>query len=401
MKWINFLHLYQPPTQSKEILDTVVRESYSRILQLLVDFPDLRLTVNFSGSLIELLVRNGHKKIVEDFAEHVKNGRIELVGSAMYHPILPLIPEQEIRQQINAHDEISRKYFGASFAPKGFYLPEMAYSDQIGQIIKNLGFEWIILDEIHAANTASTKITKIDPEILYNIKDIGLGVIFRNTGISKTFPPEYVVENSIFSKEKYLITAHDGELYGHWHTDDRGYYGKAFSHPEIQFILASDYIKEIAEAGQITNLSKNEKSITVREASWESTQAELENHIPFSLWNDPQNIIHEKLWALAHFSMKTIETSETDAHISGAVQRLHQGLASCSWWWASKRKLGPFSPITWNPKEIERGATELLEAVRTLKDIEGDTRVEAEKIFTDLHAAIWDTHWKNKPNNQN
>ena len=36
---------------------------------------------------------------------------------------------------------------------------------------------------------------KIDPATKYEIKDLGLGAIFRQHVISKAFPPEYVLEN--------------------------------------------------------------------------------------------------------------------------------------------------------------------------------------------------------------
>jgi predicted glycosyl hydrolase (DUF1957 family) len=378
MKWINFLHLYQPPTQSKEIFDRITKESYELIVALLSEYPKLKLTINLSGSLLELLKKYKHEELISRFAEFVKTGRVELVGSAMYHPILPLISPIEIRKQIELHNEISKKWFGDSYKPKGFYFPEMAYSPESAEVVKSMGFEWIILDEISIVRE------KIKLDIRYEIEKVGLHVIFRNNFVSKKFPPEYVVENFAEINSEYLITAHDAELYGHWHKEDRGYYKKAFTHEKIDFITASEYIASL----------KQTKTIALRNSNWESTREELLKHIPYALWDDPGNLIHEQLWKLANLATKTIDDNRGDPYFGTAENCLHRGLASCTWWWASERKLGPFSPVCWNPKEIEKGAGELVEAVRTLKEADADVRIKAEYLFSDLHDTIWKTHWK-------
>lgn len=378
MKWINFLHLYQPPTQSKEIFDGIAKESYFLIIKLLEDFPKLKLTINLSGSLVELMEKSGHEEILKKFANFAWSGRIEIVGSAMYHPILPLIPDSEIRKQIELQNNVSKKWFGESFKPKGFYCPEMAYSENTARIVREMGFEWIILDEISLVRE------RVSFDIRYEIEKVGLKVIFRNNEVSKKFPPEFVVSDSKILNSKYLITAHDGEMYGHWHKDDRGFYKKAFEHPDIEFITGSEYIREL----------RHTKTISLRDSNWESTREELLNHVPYALWDDPGNLIHELLWKLANLAIKTIDENKSDPYRDTAENRLNRGLASCTWWWASERQLGPFSPICWNPKEIEKGATELVESIRTLKEAEADVRIKAEYLFSDLHDTIWKTHWK-------
>ena len=40
--------------------------------------------------------------------------KIELTGSACYHPLLPLITKKEIVKQIEENEEVLKKYFGKS-----------------------------------------------------------------------------------------------------------------------------------------------------------------------------------------------------------------------------------------------------------------------------------------------
>lgn len=375
MKWLNFLHIYQPPTQTREIVDKVTKESYELIVKLLKKYPRLKVTMNINGSLLELWEKYENKNIIFDFKSLVAQGKIELVGSAMYHPILPLIPAEEIRHQIIRNNEMCKRIFGATYNPKGFYLPEMAYSAEVGKVIKEMGFEWIILDEIHAGK-------KIDPKIRYVIEDVGLKVIFRSNVVSRTFPPEYIFEKKLIELP-YLITAHDGELYGHWHRDDRGFYERAFTSHDIEFIFATEYLESLPK----------EKKVKIRNASWESNEDELGANISYGLWKHPDNEIHKELWNLADMVSSIVRSKKKDSNIETASEHLSRGLSSCAWWWSSERKLGPFSPVTWNPTEIEKGATELIEAIRSLKNLDMRSKEKAEQTFKNLRDTVWNKHW--------
>lgn len=378
MKWVNFLHLYQPPNQTKDILDVVTSESYRLIIKLLDRFPRLYLTINISGSLLELFEKNGHGDLIKSFVKYHEMKRIELVGSAMYHPVLPLIPESEIKEQVELNTQILKKHFGDNIILKGFYLPEMAYSERVGMIIKRIGFEWIILDEIHAGGKV------LSSNIKYFIKKIGINVIFRNNKISKNFPPEFIHERQNKIGDGYLVTAHDGELYGHWHKDDKGYYKESFENAHIQFILASEYLQELTEVEEIDPI----------EASWESTTQELTSGIPFALWADPQNIIHSKLWTLVDNVRLVIEKNCNDQNILDAKRKFHRGLASCAWWWASEKKLGPFSPKSWNPTEIDKGIKELLGSAMALTKSSPEDKIIINELSSDLHDFVWKKHNK-------
>ncbi len=380
MKWVNFLHIYQPPTQSKEIVDRIVRESYSLIPALLEKYPKMKLTMNISGSLLELLDRHGHKEVIEAYRKLAKEGRIEITGSAMYHPLMPLTSPDMMRRQIKQNNAILKSYFGDAYTARGFYFPEMAYSAVAGEVVKELGFEWTILDEINAS-------APVEQDITYKILDSGLTVIFRNREFSRSFPPEFIMTN-INRVPDPLVTAHDGELYGHWHKDDKGFYEKAFTSSKIRMVTVSEHLLELKEG----------KAIKLRKASWESTPEEISAKNPYALWDSPDNEVHTKLWQFARLAEKIISAHHEDAHFALALATLDKGFASCAWWWASGRKLGPFSPVSWNPTEIEKGASMILNAVRSLKTIPLTERMKAEITFSAFHDLLWKEHWTRHAN---
>jgi predicted glycosyl hydrolase (DUF1957 family) len=383
--WVNFLHLYQPPTQTKDVVDRIVSETYALLPRLMRQYPDTHLTVNFSGSLLELLETYGYRSLLEEYRELADAGRIELVGSAMYHPILALLPEEEIRRQIGLQTDISRRIFGAAYHPKGFFIPEMAYSRRVADIVRELGFDWIILDEIHFPSG------KPDAAVRYGITGSDLTVLFRNRSLSKTFPPEYILEHRRELEDETIIIAHDGELYGHWHTDDRGYYGRIFTDPEIKMLFASEYLESLGDV----------ESVEPREASWESVEAELVANEPFILWSAHGNDIHRELWQFAYRVLDIVGSRSGDKHFASARLHADRGMASCAWWWATGAKLGVFGPVSWNPTEIEKGARELLLAVRSLETLPLETRLGTEDAYADLSRSIWRAHWNDTSTSKN
>ena len=186
MAWSNFLHIYQPPHQDKQLVNKIFKESYQKIVATLFKFPQVKITLNINGSLTELL--STRQAFFRHLKELIKKGQIELVGSAKYHPILPLLNKEEVIRQIQLNNETNKKVFGEDWQPRGFYFPEMAYSRKAARVVKELGFKWIILDEISRQGTiGDTPFNK-----KYIIKDLDLPVVFRNRYVSKTFVPEEI-----------------------------------------------------------------------------------------------------------------------------------------------------------------------------------------------------------------
>ena len=104
-------------------------------------------------------------------------GQIEFTGSGKFHPLLPLIPEPEIRRQIKLNNETNKHFFGKLYHPRGFFPPEMAVSGEVFNTVKKMGFEWIIMSGI--ANT----LPKF-PTNHISIHPSGLKVLFRDDYIS-------------------------------------------------------------------------------------------------------------------------------------------------------------------------------------------------------------------------
>ncbi len=377
MRWINFLHLYQPMNADAATIKEATEKSYYRIVRALEENPKIKFTLNINGCLLMRWDELGFGDIIARIEKLIKQDRIELTGTAAYHPLLPLVPAEEVKRQIKENETIFKKYFG-DYKPRGFFLPEMAYSPAVAKIISDFGYEWIILDEI----AYNGKLNQADFKKIYLDKNSGLKIIFRSRKYSDGFPPD-LLKNEI-DKNDIIITATDGELYGLRHIDHTGEFEKLLSDKKLETELISDFIDEPGTIEVIKPVL----------CSWDSTEKELSSKNPYAVWDDKNNKIQQDIWQLAKLAYDTAEKFKRDKNYFGARWHIVRGLASCTWWWASGKKLGQYSPVAWNPDEVERGLNELIRAIRTLDDKKTKVvKIKAEKLCFKIREELWIKHW--------
>jgi predicted glycosyl hydrolase (DUF1957 family) len=379
MLWLNFLHLYQPVNTDAHIIREATELSYKRIIRALKESPDIHFTLNINGSLLLRWEDLGYDKLIKDIHSLIEKGQIELSGTACYHPLLPLIPENEIRQQIKENEALLQKHFGSDFKPAGFFLPEMAYGENVAKIIAQSGYQWIILDEISGKGALGA----LDTERYYTLEGLDLSVIFRSRRHSSTFVPKTI--NHFLNSDKTIITATDGELYGLRHLDQTGEFEALLHRGGFDTMTISQFISKNDSAGKVKPLPSN----------WESSLEDLEQNKPYFMWQDHDNPIHAKLWELADLAYKTSEKFSADENHYWSRWHLVRGLASCTFWWASGKDFSHiFGPHAWNPDEIERGMNEFIRSIRAIEDVASRaTKVKAENLFIDLKKMIWEKHW--------
>lgn len=381
--WINFLHFYQPANTDGHIIKEATEMSYRRIIRALEDQPDIKFTFNITGCLILRWEELKYFDLIKKIKELVKKGQIELTGSAAYHPILPLIPKDEVLTQIKENKDILKYFLGKDIKLKGFFLPEMAYSSKAAKLIKKQGYDWLILDEIACLG----KLGKIDFSKVYQDSSSNLKIIFRSRKFSKCYVPD-ILNKEIIKKtglKNFYITATDAELYGLRHNDPTAEFEKLLKNKNLKTFKISEFI----------NSRKEVKKIKPLASSWETTIKELKQAKPYALWHDKNNKIQQKLWELANLAYDTVENYKKDDNYGWARWHLVRGLASCTFWWASAKDFRLFGPISWSPDEIERGSNELIRAIRALDDLNTRRKkIKAERLYIKIKQLVWEKHWK-------
>ncbi|OGC52007.1 hypothetical protein A2982_00100 [candidate division WWE3 bacterium RIFCSPLOWO2_01_FULL_39_13] len=399
MKWAHFLHIYQPADQHPGILEKIVNESYRPLLRGFFKIPETKVTLNVSAVLSELLFKNGYRDVIEDIKALVEMKRLELTSSAKYHAFLPLLPESEVRRQIELNDETNSRYFGKAYRPKGFFSPEMAYNPKIASIVNNLCYKWILADEV--ALTAQDK--TIDYSTIYKISGMNLQVYFREKRPSNLIMGALIrsaeslkhTMEDVFNRLGYVITAMDGETFGH-------------HRPGLENTLFSIMHSEDFQNVFVSDLSlyyKKTKEVKPLDSTWASSVEDVRNGNSYDLWFDKTNKIHEYEWQLASLATESVNNSwysdkcypklleeSTDWNELTEKQKIEEqkkrqwvkvrdaldkALNSDPWWWASAK---PW----WSVESIEKGMNALFKVVISVPDASQDSKDQAEELYKNI-----------------
>jgi len=371
MYWSNFLHVYQPPTQTEAIVRKVTDEGYRTLVRTLREAPGSRITLNISGVLTEQLARYGLDDVIRGLRELAERGQVEFTGSAMYHPILPLIPREEVIRQIKLNTDVNHHYFGEIYKPVGFFPPEMCYSHEVAQTVAELGFRWIIVDEV----SFNGKIGSVKYDRLYKVEGLGdFFVFFKERpfsagityGVYPSADPFLAALSGRLEGHSYLLTGTDGEVYGHHRPGQEKLLSEIFVRGIPRTCTISGLIRHFAEVNTASPLP----------SSWSTWEDEMAQGIPYPQWQYPGHCLHKLQWQLTDFVLQTVKEAPPGApRFSEARGLLDQGLHSCQYWWASCR---PW----WSVEMIEWGAQKLYQAVEVLGDaIDRQRTAEASRLF--------------------
>jgi len=353
--WANLLNIYQPSDQKKHIIRKVVKESYRPLLKTLKKNPKNKITLNIPACLTQILAKNKEfSNIIKDIKKLSAAGQIEFTGSAAFHAFLPLIHTGEIRRQIQLNERINKEIFGNLYQPKGFFPPEMGYNEKMAKVVKRMGYQWLVLDEI----ALNKKLGKISFRHKYFNKKLGINFIFRNRALSDIFfyaeinTLEDFIQtvNQRLKNKQPMITAFDGESLGR---HKKGM-DKLFAE-----ILNSNQFKTVTYS-ELLNSYKKSKEVTPRACSWASTKKELRNYNPYSLWYNPKNEIHQLQWRLFKLVVNTVRRNLSSPDYLKARGLLDRSLNSDIYWWVSAQ--------SWRDiKFIEKAADKMFDIIKIIK----------------------------------
>jgi hypothetical protein len=370
MFWANFLHIYQPPTQKPYWVKRVTDESYRKIFRGLAQSPKAKLTLNINGVLLELLDANGCGDVIALLRQLVEQGQVELVGSAKYHAMLPFLPEAEVIRQIQLNEQALKKYLGSNLVLKGFFPPEMAFDPKLVPVLKRLGYQWIIADELSFPGEPGA--VKYD-RIYTDADNPDVGLFFRERRMSWVILSGQVGTGNLLveslgerlKKHEYLLTAMDGETFGHHRPGLENLLFEMFDSKDLQNATISE----------LFGLFEKREPIRPQPSTWALMQKDLERNKPFSRWQDPDNAIHKLQWELTYMAIGAMEQApQDDPAFPAAREKLDRALHSDQYWWASAR---PW----WSIEMIERGAKELYDAVLAIPKLPDDTRERARHLY--------------------
>lgn len=391
--WAPLFHFYQPPIQLHSVLKKVCEEAYLPLIEVFRQYPQARATINISGVLTELLYEHGFTEVINGLKELAEKGQIEFTGSAKYHPILPLLPKEEMKRQIQRNYLTNLRFFGEVYAPKGFFPPELAYSAEIIEPVIESRHQWIILSGVACPTDWAMDYI---PQIAYN--DHRIAVLFRDDVLSNKISFQSIDSQGFLlhlkglrgKKERiYVVTAMDAETFGHhiqnW---ERLFLAEVYEALETEAYkeivqskdLAQQHMSLLAPAeeeikvvsiSELLNLFPRGRVVEPRPSSWSTSLSEIKEGNYYPLWKGKDNPIHRLQWEHLYITLDLVRKAEASAdnETSRRFARIARGLFdsavhSCQFWWASRK---PWWDVNIVHKGLAQQAEALFNAYKSIK----------------------------------
>ncbi|HOY67910.1 MAG TPA: hypothetical protein PLP29_13565 [Candidatus Ozemobacteraceae bacterium] len=374
MKYLSILlHLYQPPTQIGFVVDDICRECYEPLVDIFTCELKPRFTLNINYSLTEQLEARGHHHILAGLRAAGESGCLEFVDSGAYHPIFPLIPEDEVKRQLRINREGNARLLGPSYAPKGVFPPEMCFSGNVAQLFAEMGYAWCITDDLPYSYFNGTPPCDAIPSMH------GVKVFLRSNKWSNELSfhtwkgTEFVahikerMHEWFGDRDGYIILAMDGETFGHHHK----YYEEKFLRSMLYTLIHDPEMKLVT----LSELAATFPAFPafVPPSTWSASDKDLCNDDPYPLWHSKFNPIHHNQWLLTNHVMACAKRVCDEDPLTREL--LDKAMYSCQYWWAS----------AWNfdPSQVFRGAYLLLDTLEQAARVAGDR--EALRIGRELY----------------
>lgn len=323
------LHFHQPPDRFDDMLHRVAEESYRPLLAALEGREAARFTVNLNWCLTEKWLDRGLEDCLERLRHLVGEGRVELTGSAAYHPILPLIPPQEIKRQVQLNAQRHREIF-SGWEPAGFFPPELAFGHELPPLLVDLGYRWCLAEDVPYTCLHDTPPYDFVPVCA------DLPVLLRSSMWSSKatacaregFPGKRFAETLVkdvsgwfAERDGYLVIAIEADALG----EHRRGSLQAFLHPFLDALEASEAI-EMLHLGEIVERFPHQVS-DIPPGSWFTTADDFWKGEFFPLWQSRYNKAHTLLWELTDLAVSSV---------SRLQEKLDRSLNSSMFWSAAR-----------------------------------------------------------------
>ena len=296
-------NVHQPPYDKRTMkyFEEAHEHSYRVHLDVLDDFPDMKVNLNITGTLLEVMNRK-HPETIRRLAKKVDARQVYLTACGHTHPIFPILLEMigkdACEKQIERDRHIKKELFGVE--PCVFRLPEYAVSDAALRLLHEYGFDGTIVpDSVFPGR--DSKMT--------HVMDCGLKLACRDNRLSDALAghdydkdrnyfrwmkeygatPEMVADDfaANVGSEGRLLTDFDAETFNHWMIESRipgdkmhvlrAVYGSLLDHG-IEMMHLPEFMDSapVKEAGNIPRVSYDKEGLS----TWEGETGHA------SLWED-------------------------------------------------------------------------------------------------------------------
>ncbi|MFW9821621.1 MAG: 4-alpha-glucanotransferase, partial [Candidatus Thorarchaeota archaeon] len=147
-------HFHQPVDNFPWVFDDVYKKSYEPLIDQIYQFPDVKVTLHFSGNLLEWLLEN-KPDFIERLRSMARRNQIEIIGGGYYEPIFAIIPYRDKIAQMKKLTDLIQKEF--ELEVKGAWLSERVWEPDYPSFLNDVGLKYVIVDDNHFRSTGITE----------------------------------------------------------------------------------------------------------------------------------------------------------------------------------------------------------------------------------------------------
>jgi alpha-amylase len=287
-----------------EVLKKLTRKSYapanSLMLELLQNYPEMRVTYSFSGSVLEQLEENV-PEVLAAFQAIVRTGQVDILGETYYHSLAGAFHVAEFREQVHLHQEKIRSLFGIE--PVIFCNTQLEFNTEIAQTVTDMGFKAMLIEgnqDLLGNNSANHLYRLAEP--------VSIPLLIKNSQLSD----DIAVRFSNSDWDNFPLTADkftswldlmqdeaevvnlviDYDTFGHRHSKESGIF--EFMHSLPASLLSRPANKLNSPSVIVEHLPVHELAHANQPGGWHERQGKLTDWLD----NDMQKDSAAKIYAL-------------------------------------------------------------------------------------------------------
>ena len=393
------LDFFQPATQYPSVIDKITDECYQPLIDFFNTKKNAKFSVSVSNSLIELLQAQGKEQIITGLKEAIVNRKIEMLHTGAHHSIFPLIPETEVKHQINLDLDIKKKLFG-NINKTGIFSPELCYSDKLLPLYNDLNFQWTVIDdEVMRMNGITSPLHEI-----FCVNSFGIFMRSRlwsdkvknkeiRNGEEFVRELENEFEKLDQSKNYYKIITLSGETFGH----HISFYQETFLRdmccslsrsPTVELCLISDLWDKIPLRKVEKTQEQGKEFEYFPSCSYGTQQADYQHGDYYPHWKSSGNPVHDNLWKLSNLIMNASQEifAKADKQEIVLSKTNHDSLRKQLDRAFYSTQYSHASIWDWKPNEVYRGIDTQMQVFYLCAEIINTSEFlrEGESIYTQL-----------------
>ncbi len=357
-----------PPDRVSPGFHRLVDSSHRPLLDLLVTL-DLPCAVSVPWGLTQRWLSEGYHDCLNLCLELQERGTVEFVGTAAYHPILPLLPRPAIERQVAEDAQQHRRLF-PKWSAQGFAPPELAFGPELLPILSSHGFQWCAVDD------APYSCLNEEPPYSYVPVCGGLKVLMRSRLWSRA-----LIGCARSGGDGSALAGEMLEGASQWFGEDRGYLFLAmdpecFGHHRHGSLAAlADFLGAVSGSpgaslhrpSSLLEFYPGQQD-EIPPGSWQMTSDQFWEGEFFVPWQSRYNAAHTHLWELTELAVEAVGKLQ---------QKLDRGLHAGFFWWEQNAGSGV-------PSDVTRGLRTLLDVVAAAAPEDLDRALELVARLDDL-----------------